>query len=296
MAPPRIAVIGIPGGWSSEGLRRALERLGARAFLVPYSGIEARLSPFELRLGAQSGFDIQAVVVKKLGESSDRAIPDRIACLQALHASGVPVFSPPEAIACAVDRLGMTLKLALEGIPTPKTLITEDIDGVQAFLEEVPDAVLKPLYTSKAKGMVRLGSRNPAFTEENLKEWQRVYGPFFYIQEFIEAKGGRDIGAMFLGGKFLKAYARVAKAGSWKTTTAEGGHYEPCELPDQALEIARKAERAFGLSYAGVDLVEGPSGFYVYEVSAFGGFRGLHEAYGMDAAAMFAEYVLEQIA
>jgi len=62
------------------------------------------------------------------------------------------------------------------------------------------------------------------------------------------------------------------------------------------LRWQNRLSACFGLSYAGVDLVEGPDGFLVYEVSAFGGFRGLHEAYGLDAARLFAGYVLRSLA
>ena len=46
--------------------------------------------------------------------------------------------------------------------------------------------------------------------------------------------------------------------------------------------------RAFGLDYTVVDLVEQGDDFLIYEVSAFGGFRGLLEASGVDAAAAYA--------
>ena len=51
-----------------------------------------------------------------------------------------------------------------------------------------------------------------------------------------------------------------------------------------AIEYAERAARAFGLDYTVVDLVEHGDDFLLYEVSAFGGFRGLHEACGVDAA------------
>jgi ribosomal protein S6--L-glutamate ligase len=44
-----------------------------------------------------------------------------------------------------------------------------------------------------------------------------------------------------------------------------------------------------------VDVVETPDGAAIYEVSAFGGFRGLLDACGIDAAEVYAEYVLEKI-
>jgi ribosomal protein S6--L-glutamate ligase len=296
MASKRIAVVGIPGAWSSERLKEAFLKEGAEAFLVPYDAIAASLPSLKVRLGSEDALSVDAVVVKKLGDSSDITLTERVAQLKAIQSMGTPVFSPPEAIEAAIDRMRMTLHLALAGVPMPRTLITERAEDVLNFLREVQEVVVKPLFTSKARGMIRVGLGKPEAEKGALEAWKQTHGPFFYAQEFIPAKGMRDIGVMFLGGEFLKAYARVAREGSWKTTTAEGGYYEPYDLPGSAFEIAKQAERVFGLSYAGVDLVEGPDGFLVYEVSAFGGFRGLHEAYGLDAARLFAGYVLRRLA
>lgn len=295
MASKRIAVVGIKGGWSSEKLKEAFLEEGAEAFLVPYDAISASLPSIDLRLGSEDVRSIDAVVVKKLGESSDIAMTGRVAHLKAIQSLGKPVFSPPEAIEGAIDRMKMTLSLALAGVPMPRTLITERSEDVLNFLLEVKEVVIKPLFTSKARGMVKVGLGGPEAEKEALEAWKETYGPFFYVQEFVRAKGLRDIGVMFLGGELLKAYARVARDGCWKTTTVEGGHYEPCDLPDQAYKVAKKAESVFGLSYAGVDIVEGPDGFLVYEVSSFGGFRGLHEAWGLNAARLFAGYVLRRL-
>jgi ribosomal protein S6--L-glutamate ligase len=44
-----------------------------------------------------------------------------------------------------------------------------------------------------------------------------------------------------------------------------------------------------------VDVAETAEGPKVFEVSAFGGFRGIQDASGMDAAAMLTDYILEKI-
>ena len=57
----------------------------------------------------------------------------------------------------------------------------------------------------------------------------------------------------------------------------------------------RDAGKHFGLLFTGVDLMETPDGgFIVLEVSAFGGFRGLLNGCGIDAAPMLAEVVLRR--
>jgi ribosomal protein S6--L-glutamate ligase len=114
------------------------------------------------------------------------------------------------------------------------------------------------------------------------------------VQEFVEAPG-RDIGACVLGGDYLGAFYRVAAEGQWMTTTAVGGSYVPCQLSEEGIDLAVQAAGAFGLDYTIVDLVEAPDGFRMYEVSAFGGFRGLWESSGFDVALKYAEYIKREV-
>jgi ribosomal protein S6--L-glutamate ligase len=80
------------------------------------------------------------------------------------------------------------------------------------------------------------------------------------------------------------------------TTILSGGRYEKADLDPETEAIAVRAARHFGLVFTGVDLIEDGDGrFNVLEVSAFGGFRGLLNGCGVDAAPMLASLVLRQI-
>ena len=61
------------------------------------------------------------------------------------------------------------------------------------------------------------------------------------------------------------------------------------------IDIAQRAQEPFGLDFTTVDLAETENGPVVFEVSAFGGFRGALEGAGIDAATAYAEYVLQRI-
>jgi ribosomal protein S6--L-glutamate ligase len=111
-----------------------------------------------------------------------------------------------------------------------------------------------------------------------------------YLQEML-ALPGRDLGVAFVGGEYLATYARVQASGNWKTTTSAGGKYEPFTPSAEVIELARRAQGLFGLDFTCVDVVETSRGPMVFEVSAFGGFRGLLDACGVDAAAAYADHV-----
>jgi ribosomal protein S6--L-glutamate ligase len=115
-----------------------------------------------------------------------------------------------------------------------------------------------------------------------------------YIQQMV-AHPGSDLGVAFLGGDYLATYARQGSGTSWNTTTRSGGKYAPHKPSQEVLDLAWKAQDLFGLDFTCVDVVESPDGPMVFEVSAFGGFRGLLEANGIDAAALYTDYVLARI-
>jgi len=98
-----------------------------------------------------------------------------------------------------------------------------------------------------------------------------------------------------LDGRCVGAYWRVAGEHQWMTTILSGGRYEKAEIEPDIATMAVAAARHFGLIFTGVDLIEDTDGgFNVLEVSAFGGFRGLLNGCGVDAAPMLAEVVLRR--
>jgi len=212
--------------------------------------------------------------------------------LRHLEASGVPVLSAPDHLHVAVNRYRMTCELVRAGLPVPPTAITEDLDEAAAAVERFGTAVLKPLFTSKGRGMRRL---EPSRELRGELEAHRDagLGPF-YLQRFVKHPG-RDLGVAVLDGMCIGAYWRVARHDQWMTTILSGGCYEKAEISADLAAMAVAAARHFGLIFTGVDLIEDSDGrFNVLEVSAFGGFRGLLNGCGVDAAPMLADVVLRR--
>ena len=279
----KVAVAGIPGGWSSELLASSLRDAGAESFVFSLTDVIHDLATGSVDLEGRDLRDLSAVAVKKLGDQGDGANRLRLHPLRALEASGVRVFSTPDVIDRAMDRYRMTMSLAAAGIPLPPTIGVHGAEAASRAIDLTGDAVLKPVYTSKGRGMVRVAAGTPAP--------EGMDGVPYLVQRFVEAPG-RDIGATVIGGRFVGAFFRIARDGEWMTTTAAGGRYAPCTLSDSGVDYAERAARAFGLDYTVVDLVESGDGYLVYEVSAFGGFRGLLEASGVDAAALYASHIM----
>ena len=115
-----------------------------------------------------------------------------------------------------------------------------------------------------------------------------------YIQQKVDLPG-RDLGMVFLDGEYLGSYARVSKGDAWNTTIHSGGKYAAHTPPDDVIALARRAQAPFGMDFTTVDVAETNAGPIVFEVSAFGGFRGALEGIGINAADLYTEHVLRQL-
>lgn len=289
---PRLAVVGVRGGWSSELLaRRAAEATGCEPLVIELERLSLDL---ETGRALYEGLDLSrcgGLLLKKLGPEYSPGLLDRLEMLRFLEGRGVRMFSRPGAVAGLLDRLACTTAMALGGVPMPPTTVTEDLDAAQAAVEAYGEAVLKPLYSTKARGMVVL--RPGSGLRAALKDYLRAQG-FFYIQKTV-VLGERDLGVVFLGGEYLTTYSRRRQPDAWNTTTASGGRYEPFDPPSEVIDLAWRAQHLFGLDFTCVDVALTDNGPQVFEVSAFGGFRGILEARGLDAAKLYAEYAAGRI-
>jgi ribosomal protein S6--L-glutamate ligase len=127
-----------------------------------------------------------------------------------------------------------------------------------------------------------------------LAAFQDAGNPVLYIQKLLRHPG-RDLGLAFLGGEYLVTYARVGSRDSWNTTTRTGGRYAPHEPTPEVIDLARRAQEPFGLDFTCVDVMETDGGPVVLEVSPFGGFRGIQEAWGIDAAERYVDHALRRL-
>jgi len=285
-------VVGVPGAWSTERLRDALAVCGADAMTVDPAACAVDLTQGTVSFEGQDLGTYDAAVVKKLGATTDPLTPTRVHLLFQMEHRGVRVFSRARAIAEVNDRYRMTQRLGQSRIPIPRTVVADSLWAADLVIREWGRVVVKPLFTSKGKGMLLLHAGKPYRLA--LRRWQRTWRMPFYLQEFVP-HAGRDIGAVVLNGRVLGAYYRVAARGAWMTTTAVGGSYESCEVTSDIERLAVHAADVFGLEFTGVDLVETPGGYLVYEVSAFGGFAGLWRSGKIDAAKAYAQYVVQAL-
>lgn len=288
----KIGVIGIENNWSSEKLADAVYKLTGFRLLIDMDNVL-----FDLESGKvySNGIDLStldAIIIKKIGPDYSADLIDRLEILRYLNEKGLKIFSKPEKIIRLIDRLSCTVTLRLAGIPIPSTVITENINIALDTVNKFEKAVFKPLYTSKARGMEVIDSGNDALIK--IEAFKSAGNTVLYIQKFLNIPE-QDYGIVFLGGEYIGAYARFRQNDSWNTTINSGGKYLPFEPTREMLDLAYKAQSLFGLDFTCVDIVETEEGLMTFEVSAFGGFRGLKETGNINAGELYADFALRKL-
>lgn len=294
MADPRIAVVGIPGKWSTETLADAVEQRTGFRLVIDMARVELDLQQNRLLFQGHDLCQLDGLLVKKISAEYSPNTLDRLELLRVAERRGVRVFSGAENMLRLVDRLSCTITLRNAGIPMPETRATEDIEAAMLAVREFGSAVFKPLFSTKARGMCLIEASQPDNTlREAVESFQRD-NSMMYIQRRI-ALPGRDLGMVFLGGEYLGTYARVPQGDAWNTTIHSGGRYAACSPTDDIIALAHRAQAPFNMDFTSVDVAETRDGPIVFEVSAFGGFRGALEGAGIDAAAAYTDYALDKL-
>ncbi|MCG8333169.1 MAG: GAK system ATP-grasp enzyme [Proteobacteria bacterium] len=288
---PKIGVVGVPEGWSSEELAdKIAEKTGFR-LLIDMGKTRLDLTTGKVCFDGHDLSQLDAIIIKKVGSRYSPDLLDRLEVLRYLHEKGVKMFSKPLSIIRLLDRLSCTVTLSSGDIPMPPTVITEDIQLAAESITEFGEAVLKPLFSTKARGMLVLNKTDDL--ESQLSDFKKDNNTM-YIQKKIELPE-YDLGVVFLGGEYLTTYARKITNGAWNTTTNSGGKYAPHTPSPEIIELACRAQSLFDLDFTCVDIAETETGPIVFEVSAFGGFRGVLSTSGIDAASRYTDYVLKSI-
>jgi ribosomal protein S6--L-glutamate ligase len=272
----RLAILSAGEGWHVRDLQRAAAVLGHEAVAVDFRRIAAGV-----KAKANSLTDSDRILVRTMPPGSLEQVVFRMDVLHRLETNGVPVVNPPRALEICVDKYLASAKLEADGLPVPPTVVCQQADAaLQAFTELGGDAVVKPLFGSEGRGMVRISDPDLAWRAfRTLERLQSV----IYLQKFI-AHPGWDLRVFVLAGRVIAAMRRQANGG-WRTNVAQGGKAQAICLSPGQEKLALQAASSVGALVAGIDLLQGPAGeWYVLEVNAVPGWRALAPATGVDVA------------
>jgi RimK family alpha-L-glutamate ligase len=273
----RMALLSSGAGWHVRDLVRAAEAQGHETVLLDFRKVHGGVG-----LTADAFASADAIVVRTMPPGSLEQVVFRMDLLHRLEARGVAVLNPARSLETCIDKYLASARLEDAGLPVPPTMVCQSADAaLEAFFQLGGDVVVKPLFGSEGRGMVRVADEDLAWrTFRALERMQSV----LYLQKFID-HAGWDLRAFVLGGRVLTAMRRHARGG-WRTNVAQGGKAIAVNLTRAEEDLALAAAQAVGVWAGGVDLLPRPEGgYFVLEVNAVPGWRALAAATGIDVAA-----------
>ncbi len=285
----KVGILGSRGGWHEARLAEALRARGVTPIIAPITRLVGRL-------GDSCGLSVQgerleecaAVLVRAIPAGSLEQVIFRVDALHRLARMDVRVINSPRCVERSVDKYLTSCLLQDAGLPTPRTIVCERFeDAMTAFEELGGDVVLKPLFGSEGRGMVRISDADIAYRTCRALELGRS---IFYLQAYVP-HGHRDIRAFVVGDQVVAAMTR--EGDGWKTNVAQGARVERVSLSADLVALALRAARVLEADYAGVDLLpRDGGGVFVLEINGIPGWQGLQRTTEVDLAGAIAEHVL----
>ncbi len=285
----KIAILGRQNTWYTKALQTAFKARGIEAPCFPVTGFVGSIgSEVRLRIGNESLEDYQVVLVRAIPGGSLEQIIYRLDALHRLENAGVRILNSPSAIERGVDKYYTLTLMEDEGLPVPRTIVAEQFDdAMDAFDELGGDVVVKPLFGSEGRGMVRVSDRNTAYRVFRALELGRYV---YYLQVYVP-HGCEDIRVFVVGNTAVAAMTRRGE--TWKTNISSGAKAKRLRPDKRLADMSVRAAKVLGAEYAGVDIlpIEG-GGYSLIEVNTIPGWKGLKKATGFDAAEYLADFVL----
>lgn len=286
-----IAILGKKDAWYTSALQNAFRTRNIEVPCFPVTSLTALVGTGRYMLSAGQHLDhFDVFIVRAIPSGSLEQVVYRMDALHRLENKGIRIINSAETIERGVDKYYTLTLMEDLGLKIPPTIVTERFDDALAAFEELEsDVVVKPLFGSEGRGMVRVSDKDAAYRLFRALEMGRYV---YYLQKYIP-HGNRDIRLFVLGGNVMTAMIRTGK--DWKCNIANGASGHAFEPDHELTEAGIKAAEILKADYAGIDILPGDDGnYYLIEVNTIPGWRGLKKATGFDAAGHLADYVLKK--
>lgn len=273
----RIGILGNEGSWYVDQLCRAVTALGHQPFFITFPQLQVEVvnGSVAVRAGELDLSTLDVLIVRTMPPGSLEEVVVRMDVLATLEQLGVLVLNPPKAMECAIDKYLTLQRLAVAGVPVPDTIVCESSDhALDAFECLGRDVVVKPLFGSEGRGLVRVTDREVA--RRVFRTLERI-DAVLYLQKFLDGPPS-DVRVLLLGHDVLASMKRTPAAGDFRANAAQRGTSSPYDPSTEELELAHRAAEVVGCPFAGVDLMrDGEGTLRVLEVNAVPGWRALQK-------------------
>jgi len=284
----KVTILGSENAWHVEALIGAFQKRGVVVNVLRAKEMKAFIKDDIACPGV--GTDIgDVVLVRSLPGGSLEQVIFRVDLLHVLEVvKDVEIVNSPRALERTVDKMYTTALLSRAGLKVPETYITERYeDAMTAFKELGCDVVVKPLFGSEGRGMIRVTDPETAH-RVFMALYQSRY--VYYLQRFIPHEGN-DIRVFVINGRVIAAMKRHSS--DWRCNVALGAEVSPLDPDTSIVDLSLRAVEAVGAFYAGVDILPSKEGeLYLLEVNGIPGWRGLQQVARSDIATTIVDAIL----
>jgi len=278
--------------WSSTQLLEALARRNILHICFRFPQLIARVGyePYVNAGSIRISEKLDALIVRPIGRGSLEEIVLRMDILYHLERLGLFVINPPQAIEHCVDKYAVLAILEDNGLPVPRTAVTENVgEALKAFHELGNDIIVKPIFGSRGIGSTRV--TNPEVAATIFKAITFYHG-VVYLQEFVP-HGFSDIRAFVIGNRVVASMKRVAN--TWKTNYSQGAKPVSIKLDTRLEKMVLKSASLVGCRIAGVDILESSRGPLFVEVNSQPGWKGLQSVTTVNIAEEIVSFILSEL-
>ena len=249
-----------------------------------------------------------------------RAVPLALAYMRTLELQGARVLNGADVFAMELSKSAQAALLHTLGIDTPRSITFNDPAALRRHAGRITwPSVLKPDQGGSGARIQVVNSIEEV--EDMFRRDPSIWLPdnLFLLQEYLPHDAEQGIVRLeFLGGELLyamrvKTHGRFNLCPSPVCNPADGEgvceipaqqvdappvefHPYP-DVPEQAVETARRIVRAVGLDVGGIEYLETPDGRRVfYDVNANSNLRpSVAEAFGFDPFERVVDYLVAQL-
>lgn len=193
----------------------------------------------------------------------------------------------------SIDKVSDLLKLALNGIPIPKTFYSRDFSEYQKAAEEIGfPVVVKLTRAGKGFSVFKLDSKEKLAEFIDDLELQGREAKSYLMQEFVDYE--HDLRCLVIGDNVF-SMKRIPQEGEFRANFSLGGSVKLFELSEEDKKLAISALKTVDMSVGGVDILIGKDGArYILEVNHTAGFVGMEKATGKNIAQIWLKNAIER--
>jgi ribosomal protein S6--L-glutamate ligase len=277
--------------YSTRRITEAFRSRGVSTTVLDPAGICLKLGPntIELHEGGRH-LPRPKVVVPRIGVG---VVPHCLAVLTQMENLGIPLTASSSAIRRSKDKMACLQALCAAGVPVPPTALARQSPDEEWAVEEVggPPVVLKFLTGTHGVGVFLAESAESA---KSILDAMWSLEKNLIVQRYIHIARGRDLRLFVVGDEVVAAIRRVAREGGFRSNLHHGGRPEALDPSPELVQLALRSSTALGLDIAGVDIIESEDGPLVLEVNSSPGLEGIEDTTGVDIAGAIVDHAISR--